>query len=56
MRFVFNVEVEVERSQGKFASKDEIKDQLEQAIADADPGSITGDAGGEYETTVWEVS
>lgn len=58
MRFKFNVvvEVEVEREQGKFASKDEIRDQLDQVLLDADPGSITADAGGEYNTVLWEVS
>jgi hypothetical protein len=56
VKFTFVVEVEVERDEGKFASRDELADQLSQAIEGADPGSLTGDNGGEYSTTGWEVS
>jgi hypothetical protein len=62
MRFSFSytIDVEVDRSQGKFASRDELEDQLREAINDAlesaDPGTLEGEAGGEYETTSWEVN
>ena len=36
MRFTFTVEVEVERSEGRFASRDEIGGQLSEAIESAD--------------------
>lgn len=56
MRFVYQVEVEVERIEGKFASRDEIGEQILDALATADPGSIEGENGGSYESTTWEVS
>lgn len=59
MRFEFKVEVEVERVEGKFASKDEIAEQLRDDIERADPGSVSGvgaDGSSEYEVTSWEVS
>jgi hypothetical protein len=55
MRFRYVVEVEVEREQGLFASRDELGDQLREALESADPGSLTGDNGGEYSTTSWSV-
>jgi len=59
MKFVFTVEVEVERVQGKFAGRDEISEQLLEAVEGADPGSVDGvgvDGDSEYEVTSWEVS
>lgn len=55
MRFTFMVEVEVERTEGKFASRDEIEEQIIEALEGADPCSYEGDAGGEYETVDWSV-
>lgn len=55
MQFTFQVSVEAERSQGKFASKDELAEQIQQAIDDANPQSLTGDNGGEYDIVTWEV-
>lgn len=55
MRFVFVVEVEVERDSGPFASKDELADQLVEAIEGADPGSLDGDAGGSYSVSDFRV-
>lgn len=58
MRFNLTVQVEVERESGKFAGRDEIEDQIKEAIGDADPGSISGvgaDGDSEYSVTVWEV-
>jgi hypothetical protein len=56
MRFVFEVEVEVERDEGKFASRDELAEQIESALTDADPGTLDGDAGGSYSTSSWSVA
>jgi hypothetical protein len=56
MRFVYTVEVEAERTEGKFASRDDIGEQIRDEIESADPGQITGENGGEYEITSWEVS
>jgi hypothetical protein len=56
MRFVFQVEIEVERTEGKFASRDELSEQLAEAIESADPGSVEGDNGGQYEVIAFEVS
>lgn len=56
MRFEFMVSVEVEREEGKFASRDEIGEAIDQALQDADPGSIDGENGGVYNTIEWSVN
>lgn len=56
MRFTYTVSVEVERTQGKFASRDEIGDQIQEALEQADPQQFDGENGGMYETTEWEVT
>lgn len=55
MRYTFTVEVEAERTEGKFATRDEIGDELMQAIESADPGSVEGEEGGQYEIVSWDV-
>jgi hypothetical protein len=55
MTFKFIVNVEVEREEGKFASKDELQEQLQEAISDADPGSVEGENGGVYAVVSWDV-
>lgn len=55
MRFKFVVEVEVERTEGRFASRDDIEEQIQQALEDADPGQYEGADGGQYETSDWSV-
>ncbi len=57
-RFTFLVEVEVERMEGKFASRDELADWLLEAIEGSDPGSFSGgqDGTSEYETVSFEVT
>lgn len=66
MRFTYKVtatvEVEVERTEGKFASRDELGEQLLQAVEEvanelenADPGSLEGEYGGQYEVVEWSV-
>jgi hypothetical protein len=56
MRIVVTVEVEVERTEGKFASRADLEDQVMDAIRDADPGSLTGENDGQYDVVSWEVS
>jgi hypothetical protein len=59
MRFEFKVSVEVERESGKFASRDEIAEELRTALADADPGQVSGvgaDGDSYYNTIEWEVN
>jgi hypothetical protein len=56
MFFTFQIDVEVERTEGKFASKVEIAERIMEALESADEGTWEGDDGGQYETTVWEVS
>lgn len=54
MRFVFQVEVELEHSQGKFAGRDELSDKIMEELPD--PGQIEGDNGGEYNVIGWDVT
>jgi seryl-tRNA(Sec) selenium transferase len=56
MRLTFTVEVEVERITGKFASRDELAEQMVNAIEGADEGTWYGDNEGEYETTSWSAA
>lgn len=59
MRFKIEVEVEVERVEGKFASRDEIEEQIVEAISDADPGTIDGvgaDGDSSYEVVAWDAA
>jgi len=56
MRFTFVVEAEVERTQGKFATREELAEQIQAELEGADPGSLEGENGGEYEVTSFEVS
>lgn len=55
-RFAFLVEVESERDEGQFATRDEMGACVQEALEGADPGSLYGDNGGQYSVTSWEVS
>ncbi|QPE04151.1 hypothetical protein IT882_13215 [Microbacterium schleiferi] len=58
-KFSFTVEVEVERESGKFASRDEMAEQIQEWLEGADEGSVSGigaDGDSEYAVTSWEVS
>jgi hypothetical protein len=58
MRFDFLVSVEAERVEGKFASRDEVAEELSSALENADPGSVDGigaDGTTSYEVTSWDV-
>ena len=43
MRFKFTVDVEVQHTEGKFASRDDLEEKLREALEGADPGSLEGD-------------
>lgn len=55
MRFEYKISVEVERIQGKFATKDELSEQIEEELASADPGNLYSADDAEYEVTGWGV-
>ena len=55
MNFTFTVNVTVERTEGKFASRDDIAAQIQAALEGADEGSWTGENDGQYETSNWSV-
>lgn len=55
MEFKFLVEVVATRTQGKFATRDEIGEAIQEALDDAAIGSFEGDNGGEYEIE-WSVN
>jgi hypothetical protein len=59
MRITFQVEVELEREQGKFAGREEIVDAIEEWIQMADEGEVEGvgaDGESTYTVTSWAVS
>lgn len=56
MKFAFRVDAEAEHEEGKFASRDELAEQIHEALESADPGSLSGENGGSYSVTAWEVS
>jgi hypothetical protein len=56
MRFQFMVEVEVEREEGKFASREDIGGQLAEELEGANPDQLTGENDGTYTVIDWEVS
>jgi hypothetical protein len=56
MRFTFTVHVELTRSEGKFATREELHDQLVEALENANPGELQGDNDGQYVVESWEVS
>jgi hypothetical protein len=56
MHFTYTIEVEAERTEGKFASRDDIGEQIQSEIDGANPGTVDGENGGTYEISEWEVS
>jgi len=56
MRFTFTVEASVERTEGKFASRDEIAEAITEWLDGANEGSVEGENGGQYEVTDWVVT
>lgn len=60
MRFTFTVEVEVERQEGKFASRDEVLEALTSALEEAQDNAGLDGLGADglsvYEATDWSVT
>jgi len=57
-KFTFTVSVELEREEGKFASREEMADAIREWLEGADEGAIYGigaDGDSTYNTTSWEV-
>lgn len=55
MIFKFEVTVEVERTQGKFASRDTIESVIQDVLSDSNPDEITTDEDAQYNITSWDV-
>jgi hypothetical protein len=56
VKFTFVIEAVAERSEGKFASRDDIGGQIQAELEGSDPGTIEGENGGQYEISSWEVT
>lgn len=60
MHFTYTVEVDVERVQGKFTTRDEISEAiitaLEQVQSDIDLDSLGPDSNSEYEVTDFSIN
>lgn len=56
MTFQFLVTVEVSRTQGKFATREELAEQIRAELEGADPGSLEGAEGGEYTVESFDVA
>lgn len=55
MYMEFLVKVELDKTEGKFASRDELADQVRDELDSANPDELEGEAGGTYSVTSWEV-
>ena len=53
--FTFQVTVTLERTQGKFVSRDEMTDEIADALDQANPDSLTLGDDGEYDVVDWDV-
>lgn len=51
----FEVVVEVNKTQGKFVAKDDLREEVRSALEEADLGTIEVDES-EYEVQSWEVN
>ena len=56
MNFTFTVNVQLDRAQGKFATRDEMETQLVEALEGANPEELEGENEGQYTVVEWEVS
>lgn len=55
MRFDFLVSVDLERTEGRFASREDLGDQLREELEAANPDTVTGENDGEYQIIDWQV-
>jgi hypothetical protein len=53
MRFTITVHVEIERESGKFAGREEMLDQIIDAIESANPDTLDGENEGVYNVVEW---
>jgi hypothetical protein len=56
VKYTYLIEVEAERTEGKFASRDEIGELITEELESANPEQVSGSEGGEYEISTWEVT
>ncbi len=56
MIIAFTVAVEVKHSEGKFASRQDLTDQITSELEGADPGELEGEEGGMYTVESWSVN
>jgi hypothetical protein len=59
MRFLFEIEADVQRIEGKFATRDEIAEQIQGWLDNANEGLIDGvgaDGASSYEVIDWSVN
>jgi hypothetical protein len=54
-QYKFLITVGLSHLEGKYAPAEELRAQLAEVLDDANPGTITGDNGGEYEVEQWDV-
>lgn len=55
MRFKFTVEIEVNRTTGKFPSRDDVAQELQDALDNANPGDLQVGDDSELEVSDWSV-
>lgn len=55
MIFEYKVRVEVNRIEGKFASREDLGSQISDELENANPSDLTGENDGQYEIVEWEV-
>jgi hypothetical protein len=51
----FTIEVSLDKTQGKFVSKDDLAEEIRTELEANDPGTVQVDES-EYEVTNWDVS
>lgn len=56
MQFTFTVTAEVSRVQGKFATREDLAQQIQDELEGANPGDLTGENDGEYTVDTWDVA
>jgi hypothetical protein len=55
VHFTYLIDIEIEKTEGKFASRDEMDEQIQEALGDANPENLTGENDGEYDVIQWDI-
>lgn len=55
MMIEVTITIELERSEGPFAGGDEMAEKVLEELEAANPDTLEGDSGGEYEVVLWDV-